>query len=224
MSKFPLAAVSKVLLLVVWGLGVSEAVSQESEGAKESETVQETEAPEGTPALASGAIGLLDVSRVLKSYPPFLDSIAEMKLDVEKAEEGLKQEKSELENLVAQLKIHPIGTDEHTTLEDRITTLKNELASSVARQKRDFLRREARVYHDAYREVVGQSEQYARQNGIVLVLRFSVEEANVNDPASVLKQINGPIVWYDKDRDITEAVLQRLIERSKEEEEGTRCR
>ena len=207
MSKFPSLVVSTVLLLMVWGIGVSEAAAQEGEA------IQETE---GTTAPASSEIGLLDVGRAFKNYPRFLDSMAELKVEVEKAEAELKQEKSEVENLIAQLQIHPQGSDEHARLKELITTANTELTDEAKSRKKDFVHREARIYHDVYRDIVEQSKQYARQNGIIMVLRFSSEKPNVDDPQSVLKHINKPTVWYDEDRDITEAVLRRLIERWKE--------
>jgi len=194
----------------------------EDDATQDGKAVQETEVSAETTAAASDAIGLLDVSYAVKNYPRFLDSIAEMKRDVEEAEEEVKHQKSKLDNLTAQLAIHPVGTEEHNTLEDRITALKNELTSSVARQKRDFVQREAKIYYDAYKDIVEQSEQYARQHGIVMVLRFSGDEVNVNDPKSILQHINAPIVWYDEDRDITKAVLQRLTERSKKKAAETK--
>jgi len=213
MSKLVHAVVFAILLPWIQGIGLPDAAAQEGEADQPAET------PAATKIDPTGLIALLDVGRAVQNHPRFVDSIAELKLEVDKAKELLNLKKGELENLVAQLRIHPAGTDEHMLLQQRISTLKDELTKSVASQKEDFTRREARVYHDAYQDVVEQSEGYARRNGIIMVLRFSSEEADVDDPQSILKKINTPVVWYDEERDITDAVLRELVDRWEEEAE-----
>ena len=97
---------------------------------------------------------------------------------------------------------------------------KAELAGSIEAQKKVFVRREARLYYDAYQEIAQVVGDYARENNLALVLRFNDSPVNVNDPKDVLRRINSPVVWHDRGRDLTRIILQRLTRESNKPEEG----
>lgn len=165
-------------------------------------------------------IGLLDVGYVFKNYPRFTESLAEMKTDVQTAEGELKKKKEALAGLQKELKLHTVGTPEYAELERRIAMAQAEMAGGIETQKKVFLRREARLYYDAYQEIAEVVEDYARENNLALVLRFNDSPVNVNDPKDVLRGVNNPIVWHDQGRDLTRIILQRLIQESEKPEEG----
>jgi len=180
---------------------------------------QEADDDAATPSTAQ-PIGLLDVGYVFKNYPCFTELLAEMKTDVQAAEAEVKKKKEALAGLQKELKLHTIGTPEYAELERRIAMAQAELAGSIEAQKKVFVRREARLYYDAYQEIAQVVEDYARENNLALVLRFNDNPVNVNDPKDVLRGINSPVVWHDQGRDLTRIILQRLIQKSKEPEEG----
>ena len=77
-------------------------------------------------------------------------------------------------------------------------------------QKNEFLQREATIYNNVYQELSQATDDYCRRNGIDMVLRFNGDPADMQRPETVLTFINKPVVWYDKNLDITYPVLQDL--------------
>jgi len=164
------------------------------------------------------AIALIDLSYVYANYPSFKERIAELKLEVDRAQGEVQAKQKAVEEMTRRLQLSTVGTPEHAELEKKITLAQAELAGSVQAQKKTFLRAEARIYHDAYEEIAREVEEHAKENGIAVVLRFNDDPVNVANPEEVLKRINRELVWCDKRRDVTRTIVQRLVKRSKASE------
>lgn len=167
---------------------------------------------------AGKAIGLLDVGYIYKNYPRFTESLAKLKTDVESAEVEAKEQGKALAGMQKELTLLVVGSPEYAELEKRITMSQAALAGRIETQKKAFVRRQARLYYDVYREITRAVEDYAPENDIAVVLRFSDDSVNANDPKDILQHINRPVVWHDGGRDLTRIILQRLIQESKEPE------
>jgi hypothetical protein len=98
-------------------------------------------------------------------------------------------------------------------MEEDIAKRQGDLAVRINLQKKEFMLREAKIYHTVYKEIQQETEYYCAQNGVDLVFRFNGDPVDVEKPDSVLAFINRPVVTYAKDRDITPIVLDRLIKR-----------
>lgn len=168
------------------------------------------------------SVALLDAGYFFKHYPQFKEALSEIKADVDLAEQEVKQKKEELKGMQEQLAIHIVGTTEHTTLEAKVNTFKAQTAADIQTQKTGFLRREARVYHDSFEAMSQEVEEYAKTRNIAVVFRVNDEPVNVAEPKEVLKRINNSVIWYDKERDITRTILQRLARKSKKSEQDTK--
>ena len=204
----PLILTAGAVGLVLLGLVIFTAPAQERAG--------EGDAPSG----ARQTVGLLDVSYIYKHCPQFTELISEMKADVQRAEEEVKKKKETVQGMQQQLQLLGVGTPEYTELEKRITMAKAELTGSLETQKKEFLRREARLYHEVYQDIVREVEDHAKANHIAMVLRFNDDPVNVAEPKDVLRQINRRVVWHDKKRDLTRIILQRLVQKSKQSEQN----
>jgi hypothetical protein len=79
----------------------------------------------------------------------------------------------------------------------------------MGKLRKDFLEREAKVYYQTYLEVVGTVNDYAKRQGIGLVLRFNGEPIDPNRRDDVLREINKPVVMQDN-IDITGDILMLL--------------
>ncbi len=76
-------------------------------------------------------------------------------------------------------------------------------------KRKDFLEREAKVYFDAYNEVLMAVSQFSDRNGIGLVLRFNGGEMDPTKRESVLQGVNRAVV-FQRNLNITDYVIQRL--------------
>jgi Skp family chaperone for outer membrane proteins len=161
---------------------------------------------------ASGTIALLDISYIFDKLPRFKQMLEEMKADVDRAEQEVKVERDAIKKLMDRLEGFK-GTPDYKAMEEEVAKRQGDLAVRINLQKKDFMLREAKIYHNVYKEVQQETEYYCAQNGIDVVLRFNGDPVDVDKPDSVLAFINRPVVTYARDRDITKPILDRLIAR-----------
>ena len=162
------------------------------------------------PAYSGSPIALVDVSFIFKEHLRFKASMDQMKADVERAEADVKSIRTNIMRLAKQLDELNKGSLDHKKLEEEITQRQANLAVRVQLQKNEFLQREAKIYFQTYQQVLYTVENYAKRNGISMVLRFNGDPVDMAVPQSVLQHINKPVVWYAQDRDITKVVLDEL--------------
>jgi Skp family chaperone for outer membrane proteins len=163
---------------------------------------------------AAPNIALLDVSYIFKNHPRFKAMMEEMKSDVERAEADVNRDRDNLRKLVEQLDSFRKGTPDYKNMEEDIARKEAELTVRVNLQRKEFLSREAKIYFTVYQEIEQEVNYYCANKGVDMVLRFNGDPADVNKPDSVLSYINKPVVWYDKNRDITYPILESLTKRS----------
>ncbi len=130
---------------------------------------------------------------------------------VERAEGVLKQEREAMQKLAERLASFNKGTPDYKALAEEITKREADLTIKVRMQ---FFQREAKIYHTVYQEILQEVDYYAAAAGINLVLRFNGDPADLNQPETVIRDINKQVVWYAKDRDITPVILDRLNQRA----------
>lgn len=165
------------------------------------------------PAGMSGAIALLDVSYIFEKHARFKMMMNDMKSDVERAEAEVQAERETIRKLIERLEQFR-GTQDYKAMEEEVAKRQGDLAVRIQLQKKEFLQREARIYHTVYQEILQEVEYFCSTNGIEMVLRFNGDAVDVERPDSVLAFINRPVVWYSKDRDITGYILKALNDRA----------
>lgn len=156
-----------------------------------------------------GAIGLLDVNYIFKNHHRFKLQMEEMRGDVEKAEATVQKEREAIQRLAEQLEQYK-GTRDYKAMEQEIADRQAKLAVQVRMQQREFLEREARIYHNTYKEIWQAVDYYCRNQNLAMVLRFNGDPADTTKPEEVLRDINKPVVWYRNGMDITGNILADL--------------
>lgn len=81
--------------------------------------------------------------------------------------------------------------------------------------RKELVMQEAKIYRQTYREISEEITKYAAEHQIDLVLRFTGEPADSDNPESILVDINKPVVHYDRMLDITPAILKIMAEKQK---------
>ncbi len=162
---------------------------------------------------ARPVVALLDISYVFKNHSHFKAMMNDMKADVEQAEAAVKADANALQRMAQDLANYRKGTPEYKQKSEELTKLRANLSVKVQLQKDEFLQREAEIYYTVYQEVRTLVGYYCQSNGIAMVLKFNGEVGSVNDPGSVVRDINKPVIWYDKALDITPMILQELERR-----------
>jgi Skp family chaperone for outer membrane proteins len=156
-----------------------------------------------------GRIALVDIQYIFKHHPRFKQQMEQMRKDVESAEAEVQKRTGEIRQRAQQLEQYK-GTRDFKMMEQEIADLEAKLAVDVRMQKREFLQREAKIYHNTYREILQAVDYFCRQNGIAMVMRFNGDPADTENPQEVLRDINKPIVWHQNSLDITPRVLEDI--------------
>jgi Skp family chaperone for outer membrane proteins len=158
------------------------------------------------------SVALIDINFLFERLPHFKQMMDQLKADVERAEAEVKREREELTKLVQRLESYR-GTPTYKSMEEEIARRQSELGVRVSLQRKEFGQREARIFHNVYREIQDEVDRLAREAGFDCVIRFHGDAVDPERPDSILNYINRPVVWYGKDRDITMTVLMRIAQR-----------
>jgi Skp family chaperone for outer membrane proteins len=164
--------------------------------------------PSGQPA-GGARLALIDVTKIFKNHIRFKQDVEDMNRDYQAVQAKLKAERDAINKIATEvLPTYNKGTPQYSETEEQLTSRTARLQVDVARQKNEFLQREASIYHKVYQEVLRETDYFCRQRGVDMVLSFDGAQVDVQRPDSVLRFINRPVVWYDQGLDITNLILQ----------------
>jgi Skp family chaperone for outer membrane proteins len=169
---------------------------------------QQAAAPGATPTVAA-----IDIGKVFKNHNKLKTMQTQMKADADAARADLQKEKDRILGLMEKLKTFSPGTPDYKRLETDIVSGQAQLATRAKLQEKEFTEREARNYYTIYREINDEVKNFADFYKINIVLRYNSDVPDVNDPQSVLRDINKPIVYLASGLDITDTILQTINSR-----------
>jgi Skp family chaperone for outer membrane proteins len=168
------------------------------------------------PAAAPAATGLagktvlIDINYIFKKHARFNAMMDQLKNEADALDVQMKKEGAQLRNLEIGLQKLSPGSADYKKMEEDVTRAKADFALKVQQQRREFLMREAKAYSDAYREIEYAVDQFCQDQGILLVLKFIGDPIDEKNPDSILTGLNKPVVWYNKNLDITGYILPRF--------------
>jgi len=155
-------------------------------------------------------IVLIDVSKLFKDSVRFKQYMAELQTEMQKADEDLKLERDAIRKMMDGLKELKSGSQQYKQDDDEITARKTRLTVEVERQRKDFAKKEAKIWYAVYQRIQAAVEAYARANRIAVVLKFNSEVPDVENPEAVMRELQKPVLYYHEALDIT-GVIQRML-------------
>jgi Skp family chaperone for outer membrane proteins len=166
-------------------------------------------APRATPQSGGINVALVDVSYVFKNHERFKSRTEELRQEIKDFENEMNAQRKGLNDKRTRLTNYNPGSPQYEQLEV-------EMAREIANQnvtaelkKKDVLEREAKIYHEVYREIEEAVKSFADRHNISLVLRYDGEDIDQNDRNSVLRGVNRAVVYQDK-INITYEILQMV--------------
>ncbi len=153
------------------------------------------------------SVAVLDVGKVFKDCLRFAQAMEVMKDDVTKFENYLRDERTKVQEMVDGLKGFNNGSKEYNELEARIAKITSNLQVETKLKQKEFMQREAKLYFNTYTEMTKVVTDFATEYQIDLVLRFSSEEIQQDNPQTILQGVNASIV-YHRNRDITRKIIE----------------
>jgi Skp family chaperone for outer membrane proteins len=160
--------------------------------------------------VAGQVIALLDVKYIFEHHARFKEQKKELNAEVERATAEDRAERTAIVQLNERLQEYRSGTPDYKTVETEIASRQANLTAKLQLRSREFGRKEAKLLCNVYREICDSTNQYAQQHGIDMVLRFSSESADPEQPDTVWQWIARPVVAYRNGLDITPAIVQDL--------------
>jgi Skp family chaperone for outer membrane proteins len=162
------------------------------------------------PTNLAGKVVLLDVNYVFKKHARFNATMNELKNAADAMDAQMKKDDVQLRSMAMGLQKLNAGSPEYKKMEEDIARASTDWKIKVQQQRREFLMREAKAYNDTYKEIEDDVNYFCQNNGVVMVLRFMGDPVDEGNPESILGNINKPVVWYDKNLDITPIIMQRF--------------
>lgn len=162
---------------------------------------------------AQTSVALLDMAVVFENHPAFKSRLAQLKQDADGLQAAVLQQRQALVKEQENLRLlYQPGSPEFKEKEKELALKVTQLEIDSNDKMRDLMVQEARLHYEIYSEVNRLVDEYCNQFDIRLVLRFNSATVQPDKPESVMQQVNGAIVYYNPNRDITAAIVQRVAQ------------
>ncbi len=176
----------------------------------------------GAPAWAQQAgtnVAVIDISHIFKNHTRFKQMMEDVNADVKAFEAQVVAEQTRVKKMGEQLKTFNPESREFKELEEQMARAAGELQLQMGLKRKDFLEREAKIYHQIYNEIVQEVAWFSQQYNIGLVIRHSADPIDPARRDSVLQGVNRMVV-YQNQLDITAQVLARLAPKTGDQRNG----
>jgi len=162
---------------------------------------------------AQTSVALLDMAVVFENHPAFKSRLAQLKQDADGLQTAVLQQRQALIKEQENLRLlYQPGSQEFKDKEKELALKVTQLEIDSNDKMRDLMVQEAKLHFEIYSEVIRLVDEYCNQFDIRLVLRFNSAAVQPDKPESVMQQVNGAIVYYNPNRDITAAIVQRVAQ------------
>lgn len=160
---------------------------------------------------AQTSVALLDLAVVFENHPAFKARLVQLKQEADGLQTSVLQQRQALVKEQENLRLlYQPGSQEYKEKERELALKVTQLELDSNDRMRDLMVQEAKLHFEIYTEVNRVVDEYCTQFDIRLVLRFNGAAVQPEKPESVMQQVNGAIVYYSPNRDITAAIVQRV--------------
>jgi Skp family chaperone for outer membrane proteins len=165
---------------------------------------------------AAPQIAVIDISRVFKEHPRFIDEMARLKTRVEAEDSKMKLRADRLQATAEELKGLKSGSQEYKDREKYVASERAQMQIDIQVQRKEFLQQEAAIYKQIYEGIKLEVASYASRAGLAAVVRVTSPppESDPEQPSNVLTEIQKDLVWFHPQLDITNQILANLKARS----------
>ena len=160
---------------------------------------------------AQQKVAIVDIPLIFKSHVNFEQQLNALKTEAERFKaESMQAQQSLMQSAKMLEENFTPGTADFKREE---TALAQQAAKMEVDQKdtmRGLMQREAQLHYQTYRAIKEVIQQYCERNEIKLVLKFDRGEIDPSNPRSVMQKVNGAVIYYLPQNDITDLVIARV--------------
>ena len=166
------------------------------------------------PAAARGApsgtnVAVVDINLIFKNHNIFNTELIALNERGAQIDAWVRTQQRALATLRDELGTYKAGSPEYQQLEEKITKTIADNDLNLRRQRQEFLSDEAKLYYETYAQIEQAITRFALSRNIGLVLRHTREQPKVDDPKSVMQNINRFVI-FNNGLDITTIILTEL--------------
>lgn len=158
---------------------------------------------------AGTMVALVDLGQIFKNHPRVKQQVEAMKSDLQEYEKEIVANRQTLGKQREKMVSFAVGSPEYKQMEEQIARQVSDLQVRDQLKKKEVLEQEAKIYYDAYNEILAEVARLADQYGIGLVIRFDSQPIEPTDRNSVQAGVNRNVV-FQRNLDLTPIVMQRL--------------
>lgn len=166
-------------------------------------------------ANGQGGIAIVDLNYIFENYPKFQAATEQLKAEVEGASQSIQRRQEEIQKKAQQRdEMYQRNTAEWDRANEALTKELADIEADKQIMRRDFERKETKLYYTSYMEIIGEVNAFAQERQLTMVFRFNGERVGENpDSAAVQKFLNRAVLYYNPNIDITPIVLDKLNRR-----------
>ncbi|MGD9125773.1 MAG: OmpH family outer membrane protein [Planctomycetia bacterium] len=169
-----------------------------------------TTAPAVSSPAVSSTVAVIDLTRVFKQHPEFVSFQKEHEGAMKNLKARMDQENQTIQNLYKQMKELKVGSMRYTQIDSEITNRKAKFQADMELQEKQWLLRQAGMYHRVYSQVQSAIQQVAAPRGILMVLQTTDIPSDPERPATVKLNLEKEVVWSNRSVDITNSVIAAI--------------
>lgn len=174
-------------------------------------TTSTVQAQDSTKSAMPHKVGLIDMAYVFQNYNKF-DALREsMQAEIEKSEAQGKQMMETLQKMQEEIKKYDSGSAQYSQMEKALLNEKGKFDAFRAGTQRQLARRESEMFKIIYGDVTSAVTKYAEFAKFTHVMRFN--RKGIDDstsPQEAVQTMNKTFIYWNKDNDITDMVLNFL--------------
>ncbi len=160
-------------------------------------------------ATAQTNVAIVDLGVVFEKHAAFQDELKTLRQEAEGLQKDVMQKRQELQvKMEETTSLYTSTSPEYKQREKDLALQAAQLDLDAREKVRELTVREANIHYNTYNEVSRYIEEYCVKNDIRLVMRYTGGQMNVDDPDSIMQQINGAVVFYRPEKDITNAIVK----------------
>ena len=145
---------------------------------------------------AQTRVSIIDIGEVFKSHPTFPNELQALKSEAEQFKQASMQLRQQMMKKAEVLRQYEPGAAEFKQAESDLAKESASLEVEQRSKMRQLMQREAQLHFETYQQVEKAISAYCEPREIQLVLRHNGVEMKRGDAGSIMRRVNGSIVFH----------------------------
>jgi Skp family chaperone for outer membrane proteins len=155
---------------------------------------------------------IIDLAEVFKNHAAFNAELTKLQTEAEAFKATIENQRQQLTARREAMLGMPPGSDQYVKEESALAQITAGLQVNAKNQISEFAKREAQLHFNTYQQIQQLIANYCKQRRISIVLVFSGAKVDPGDPDSIMRKVNGDIVYNAPEKDITQSIIQYLTQ------------